>query len=99
MALKLKVQKKLKYFDMDLSLSCEDGRMVVLIGPSGGGQTTLVRMLTTAADATCAAWRNEGVRPPAWSSPEAAGASITGTTDASRGLRSSHWGLRVATTK
>lgn len=45
MALKLKVQKKLKYFDMDLSLSCEDGRMVVLIGPSGGGKTTLVRMV------------------------------------------------------
>jgi len=45
MALKLKVQKKLKYFDMDLSLSCADGRMVVLIGPSGGGKTTLVRMV------------------------------------------------------
>ncbi len=45
MALKLKVQKKLKYFDMDLSLTCADGRMAVLIGPSGGGKTTLVRMV------------------------------------------------------
>ena len=45
MALDLKVQKRLKYFDMDLSLSCDDGRMLVLIGPSGGGKTTLVRMV------------------------------------------------------
>jgi molybdate transport system ATP-binding protein len=45
MALDLKVQKRLKYFDMDLSLSCGDGRMLVLIGPSGGGKTTLVRMV------------------------------------------------------
>jgi molybdate transport system ATP-binding protein len=45
MALELKVRKKLKYFEMDLSLSCSDGKMVVLIGPSGGGKTTLVRMV------------------------------------------------------
>jgi molybdate transport system ATP-binding protein len=45
MALDLKVKKSLHYFDMDLSLSCADGRMLVLIGPSGGGKTTLVRML------------------------------------------------------
>jgi molybdate transport system ATP-binding protein len=45
MALDLTVKKRLHYFDMDLSLSCDDGRMLVLIGPSGGGKTTLVRML------------------------------------------------------
>ena len=45
MTLDLKVQKRLKYFDMDLGLSCGNGRMLVLIGPSGGGKTTLVRML------------------------------------------------------
>ncbi|MBN2438950.1 MAG: ATP-binding cassette domain-containing protein [Deltaproteobacteria bacterium] len=45
MALDIRVRKKLHYFDMDLDLSCEDGRMMVLIGPSGGGKTTLVRML------------------------------------------------------
>lgn len=45
MALDLKVRKKLHYFDMDLALSCDDGQMAVLIGPSGGGKTTLVRML------------------------------------------------------
>jgi molybdate transport system ATP-binding protein len=45
MTLDLDVKKRLKYFDMDLSLSCDDGRMLVLIGPSGGGKTTLVRML------------------------------------------------------
>ena len=45
MALELTVRKRLHCFDMDLSLSCDDGRMLVLIGPSGGGKTTLVRML------------------------------------------------------
>ena len=45
MALDLKIKRRLHYFDMDLSLSCDDGRMLVLIGPSGGGKTTLVRML------------------------------------------------------
>lgn len=45
MALELTVNKRLHYFDMDLSLSCADGQMVVLIGPSGGGKTTLVRMV------------------------------------------------------
>jgi molybdate transport system ATP-binding protein len=45
MALDLTVKKRLHYFDVDLSLSCDDGRMLVLIGPSGGGKTTLVRML------------------------------------------------------
>jgi len=45
MTLELTIKKRLHYFDMDLSLSCADGRMVVLVGPSGGGKTTLVRML------------------------------------------------------
>jgi molybdate transport system ATP-binding protein len=45
MALDLNIRKRLHYFDMDLDLSCADGRMLVLIGPSGGGKTTLVRML------------------------------------------------------
>jgi molybdate transport system ATP-binding protein len=45
MALDIRVRKRLHYFDMDLDLSCSDGRVLVLIGPSGGGKTTLVRML------------------------------------------------------
>lgn len=45
MTFELTVKKRLHYFAMDLSLSCADGRMVVLIGPSGGGKTTLVRMV------------------------------------------------------
>jgi molybdate transport system ATP-binding protein len=45
MALDFKVRKRLQYFNMDLDLSCADGQMLVLIGPSGGGKTTLVRML------------------------------------------------------
>lgn len=45
MTLDLQVKKKLRYFDMELSLSCADGQMLVLVGPSGGGKTTLMRML------------------------------------------------------
>jgi molybdate transport system ATP-binding protein len=45
MTLDLTLKKRLHCFDMDLSLSCADGRMLVLIGPSGSGKTTLVRML------------------------------------------------------
>lgn len=45
MALDVRIRKRLHYFDMELDLSCADGRMLVLIGPSGGGKTTLIRML------------------------------------------------------
>ncbi|MBP7343082.1 MAG: ATP-binding cassette domain-containing protein [Smithellaceae bacterium] len=39
------LKKRLKYFDLDVSLSCLPGRMTVMIGPSGGGKTTIIRML------------------------------------------------------
>jgi len=38
-------KKKLKYFDLDISFSCAKTNMVVMIGPSGGGKTTIIRML------------------------------------------------------
>lgn len=38
-------RKRLKYFDVDLSLGCQAGKMTVMIGPSGGGKTTIIRIL------------------------------------------------------
>lgn len=38
-------KKRLKYFDLDISFSCAKKNMVVMIGPSGGGKTTIIRML------------------------------------------------------
>ncbi|MCK9229611.1 MAG: ATP-binding cassette domain-containing protein [Syntrophales bacterium] len=45
MTLSADVEKKLDFFDLKISLSCDDDEMLVLIGPSGGGKTTLVRIL------------------------------------------------------
>ncbi|MFZ2418121.1 MAG: ATP-binding cassette domain-containing protein [Smithellaceae bacterium] len=38
-------RKKLKYFDLDVSFACQTEKMLVMIGPSGGGKTTVIRML------------------------------------------------------
>ncbi len=45
MSVHLSANKKLEFFDLDISLSCPNGKMLVMIGPSGGGKTTIVRML------------------------------------------------------
>ncbi|MGA3083519.1 MAG: ATP-binding cassette domain-containing protein [Thermodesulfobacteriota bacterium] len=39
------LKKKLNFFDLDISFSCPEDKMLVLIGPSGGGKTTIIRML------------------------------------------------------
>ncbi len=38
-------QKKLKYYDLDISFTCATEKMLVMIGPSGGGKTTIIRMM------------------------------------------------------
>ncbi len=45
MTLQVELKKRLKYFDLDISFSCAAEEMLVLIGPSGGGKTTIIRML------------------------------------------------------
>jgi len=45
MALEIKLKKELPYFGIDIELTCPDAKTVVLIGPSGGGKTTIVRMI------------------------------------------------------
>ncbi|HQK99832.1 MAG TPA: ATP-binding cassette domain-containing protein [Smithellaceae bacterium] len=37
--------RQLNFFDVDVALSCAPGKMLVMIGPSGGGKTTIIRML------------------------------------------------------
>ena len=39
------LSRRLRYFDLDVAFSCEMERMLVMIGPSGGGKTTIIRML------------------------------------------------------
>lgn len=45
MTISASFRKRLKYFDVDISLCCQPGKMLVMIGPSGGGKTTIIRML------------------------------------------------------
>jgi molybdate transport system ATP-binding protein len=45
MALQITLEKKLKYFDIDVTFSCSDKELLVMIGPSGGGKTSIIRMI------------------------------------------------------
>ncbi len=45
MTLSASLKKRLKYFDLDISFTCQKEKMSVIIGPSGGGKTTTIRML------------------------------------------------------
>jgi molybdate transport system ATP-binding protein len=45
MELRIDIKKALPHFDLDISFVCENERMLVLIGPSGGGKTTIIRII------------------------------------------------------
>jgi len=44
-SINLSIKKKLRFLDIDISFSCPDGKLMVIIGPSGGGKTSIIRML------------------------------------------------------
>ncbi|TAL29590.1 MAG: ATP-binding cassette domain-containing protein [Spirochaetes bacterium] len=45
MSLSVTIRKRLKFIDLDMAFECSDGRVLVMIGPSGGGKTSIIRML------------------------------------------------------
>jgi molybdate transport system ATP-binding protein len=45
MELNISLKKKLPHFNIDVSFSCKSGRLLALVGPSGAGKTTIIRML------------------------------------------------------
>ena len=45
MNLQIRVRKQLPHFDLSVEFVCQSERMTVLIGPSGAGKTTLIRII------------------------------------------------------
>ena len=45
MELNISIKKKLPHFDLDVSFSCRKSRLLALVGPSGAGKTTIIRIL------------------------------------------------------
>jgi len=46
MALEVNLRRKLEYIDIDVSFSCGEESLLVLIGPSGGGKSSIIRMIS-----------------------------------------------------
>lgn len=45
MALDVTVKKRRRDFDIDVSFTCKGGEILVFVGPSGAGKTTIVRLI------------------------------------------------------
>jgi len=46
MILQVVLKKKREYIDIDMSFSCGEESLLVLIGPSGGGKSSIIRMIS-----------------------------------------------------
>ena len=51
MALIVDIKKRLPDFDLEMAFTCEDGELNVLIGPSGAGKTTIIRIIAGLVEA------------------------------------------------
>jgi molybdate transport system ATP-binding protein len=45
MGLDVRIKKRLKDFELNVAFSCEDGKLLAIVGPSGAGKTTIIRTL------------------------------------------------------
>lgn len=45
MALEARLRRKLEHFTLDVSLACGGGRLLAIVGPSGAGKTTILRII------------------------------------------------------
>lgn len=45
MELDIRIKKKLKHFDLDVAFTCSEGRLLAIVGPSGAGKTTIIRII------------------------------------------------------
>jgi len=61
MTLKVSIKKRRHDFDVDVSFTSAAGQMLVLVGPSGAGKTTIVRLISglERPDEGCITWDDE----------------------------------------
>lgn len=45
MQLSVSLKTRLSFFDIDITFECPERKMLVMIGPSGGGKTSIIRMI------------------------------------------------------
>ena len=45
MGLDVRIKKRLKDFELNIAFSCENGRLLAIVGPSGAGKTITIRTL------------------------------------------------------